>query len=108
MSVAWPSLSNATTPKTLGVVDVVAKDGAAAIGSVGGGIFQTLGEARAVEDVVAQDHGAAVVANELLAQDKRLGQARRGWAGPCTADAGRTGCRHPAQPQSAGCQWGWR
>ena len=61
--------------ETLGVVDVVAKDGAAAIGSVGGGIFQTLGEARAVEDVVAQDHGAAVVANELLAQDKRLGQA---------------------------------
>ena len=61
--------------ETLGVVDVVAKDGAAAIGSVGGGIFQALGEARAVEDVVAQDHGAAVVANELLAQDKRLGQA---------------------------------
>ena len=61
--------------ETLGVVDVVAKDGAAAIGSVGGGILQALGEARAVEDVVAQDHGAAVVANELLAQDKRLGQA---------------------------------
>mgnify|MGYP000644674684 CR=1 FL=1 len=61
--------------ETLRVVDVVAKDGAAAIGSVGGGILQTLGEARAVEDVVAQDHGAAVVANELLAQNKRLGQA---------------------------------
>ena len=65
--------------EALGILHIIAEDGAAALVlSVGGGSLQDLGEAVAVEDVIAQDHGAAVVANELLAQDECLCQAVRG------------------------------
>src|SRR5699024_6106734 len=60
----------------LGVLDVVAKDGAAAIVlGVVDRVLQNAGEAVAIEDIVAQNHRAAVAADELLAQDERLGQA---------------------------------
>ena len=45
---------------------------------VGDSILQDLGEAVAVEDVVAQDHCAAVVADELFTEDESLSQAVRG------------------------------
>ena len=63
--------------ETLGVVDKVAEHGAAAGGGVGCSALEPLGETGAVEDVVAQNHGAAVVADELLAQNERLCQAVR-------------------------------
>ena len=63
--------------EAFGVVDIVAEHRAAAVGGVGGGGLQALGETGAVEDVVAQNHGAAVVTDELLTQDERLGQAVR-------------------------------
>ena len=37
-------------------------------------IFQFRGKTRAVEDVVAQDQGRMVVADEVLADDERLGE----------------------------------
>ena len=61
--------------ETLGVLHIVAEHSAAALGlCIGGGSLEDLGEAVAVEDVVAQDHGAAVVADELFAQNKGLCQ----------------------------------
>ena len=66
--------------KALGVLHIVAEHGAAALVlCVGHGALEQLGEAVAVENVITQDHGAAVVANELLAQNKGLCQTiRRG------------------------------
>ena len=59
----------------LGVLHIVAKDGAAAafLGVVRR-ILQDAGEAVAIKDVVPQDHGAAVAADELLPEDEGLGQ----------------------------------
>ena len=58
---------------------IVAEHGEAALVlCVGHGALEQLGEAVAVENVIALDHGAAVVANELLAQNKGLCQTVRG------------------------------
>ena len=79
----------------LGVGDPVAEDGGlgegrffAALRMTGralrmtGGVFhrllQQLDEAVAVEDVVAEDHADAVVADEVLADEEGLGEAVRG------------------------------
>ena len=65
--------------EALGVWHIVAEDGAAALVlGVGDSILQDLGEAVAVEDVVAQDHCAAVIADELFTEDESLSQAVRG------------------------------
>ena len=65
--------------KALGILHIVAKHGAAAlILCVGRSRLEDLGEAVAVEDIIPQDHGAAVIANELFAQDEGLCQAVRG------------------------------
>ena len=66
--------------KALRVLHIVAEHGAAAfVFRIGSGGLEDLGEAVAVEDVIAQDHGAAVVANELFAQNEGLCQTvRRG------------------------------
>src|SRR5699024_9838336 len=61
--------------KALGVLHIVAKDGAAAVVlGVVHRVFQNAGKSVAVEDIVPQDHSAAVPAGELLPQDERLGQ----------------------------------
>ena len=65
--------------KALGILHIVAKHRAAAlILCIGGSGLEDLGEAVAVENIIPQDHGAAVVANELFAQDEGLCQAVRG------------------------------
>ena len=65
--------------EALGVRHIVAEHGAAALVlGVGDSSLQNLGEAVAVEDVVAQDHCAAVVADELFTEDESLSQAVRG------------------------------
>ena len=64
--------------KALGVVDVIAEDGGAALLGVGHRLPQNAGETVAVEDVIPQHHGAHVVPDEFLADHKRLGQAIRG------------------------------
>ena len=65
--------------EALGVRHIVAEHGAAALVlGIGDSILQNLGEAVAVEDIVAQDHCAAVVADELFTEDESLSQAVRG------------------------------
>ena len=63
--------------EALGVVDIVAENGAAPCCGVGSSGLQPLGETGAVEDVVAQNHRTAVIADELLAQNKGLCQTVR-------------------------------
>ena len=60
--------------EAFGVVDIVAEDGGQAVSGVGHGLAQHAGKTVAVEDVVAQDHGARLTGDEFLADQKRLGQ----------------------------------
>ena len=60
--------------EALGVVDVVAENTGPALLGVRRRLLQAGAEAAAVEDVVSQHHSTAVVADELLAQQERLGQ----------------------------------
>ena len=60
---------------TLGVGDPVAEDGGFVIIGVGDGLAEELGEAVAVEDVVAQHEADAVVADELFSDYEGLGKA---------------------------------
>ena len=60
--------------EALGVVDVVAENTGPALLCVRRRLLQAGPEAAAVENVVSQHHGTAVVADELLAQQERLGQ----------------------------------
>ena len=65
--------------KALGILHIVAEHGAATLVlCIGRSALEQLGEAVAVENVIAQDHGAAVIANELFAQNKGLCQTVRG------------------------------
>jgi len=65
--------------EALGVVDVVAEDAGLAALRILRGLLQARAKAAAVEDVVAEHHRAAVIADELLAQQERLRQTvRRG------------------------------
>ena len=66
--------------KALGVLHVIAEHGAAPlVFGVGSSGLEDLGKTVAVEDIITQDHGTAVIADELLAQNKCLCQAvRRG------------------------------
>ena len=61
--------------EALGVIDVIAENAGPALLGVRRRLLQAGPEAAAVENVVAQHHGAAVVADELLAQQKCLSQA---------------------------------
>ena len=63
--------------KALGIVDVVAEHRGAARPGVLDGAAQVTRQAVAVEDVVAQDQGARLAGDELLADGERLGQAVR-------------------------------
>lgn len=63
--------------EALGVVHVVAEDRGAARRGVLDGARQVAGQAVAVEDVVAEDEGARLAGDELLADGEGLGQAVR-------------------------------
>ena len=63
--------------EALGVVHVVAEDRGAARLGVLDGARQVAGQAVAVEDVVAEDEGARLAGDELLADGEGLGQAVR-------------------------------
>ena len=63
--------------EALGVVHVVAEDRGPPRLGVLDGTRQVAGQAVAVEDVVAQDQGARLAVNELLADGEGLGQAVR-------------------------------
>ena len=62
----------------LRVADIVAEDGGGALIRLFYGVLEHLAHAGAVEDVVPQNHGAGVVADEFLPQQKGLGQSVRG------------------------------
>ena len=95
--------------KAFRVLHIVAKHGAAAfVFRIGSGGLEDLGEAVAVEDVIAQDHGAAVVANELFAQNEGLCQTvRRGLNFILQMDAVLAAITQQ-RPQSEAYRSGWR
>ena len=64
--------------KALRVGHIVAEDGSPPFFRIPPGLLQNGGEVVAIENVVAQDHGAGLVSNEFLTDQESLRQTVRG------------------------------